>query len=204
MRVSVVVTKGQLYPPHEPANSSKEKTATARTRLPSLQDTGHRPERIARSPVLASVLCLFLLQLLCALSSHCATSHLSCIPMAYAAPPEEHYRTSSLSHPSNSPFGRTSGAQSSRLQAPVQTTVAAPLRPFSAAQASSNGVRRFNGTSPFSVRPELDPLEREKREIERRRARLEDRKVRVLHAKTRVMGVSSNIFQLYFYCVSCS
>lgn len=81
--------------------------------------------------------------------------------MSFQAAPS-HYQTSSLSNPANSPFGRT--AQLS------QSATAGTL-------------------APFTVRPELDPLEREKREIERRRQRLEDRKARILHAKTRVMGV---------------
>lgn len=81
---------------------------------------------------------------------------------AFQAAPS-HWQTSSLSNPANSPFGR-SGQLSQ------------------AATMSSTG-------APYSVRPELDPLERERREIERRRQRLEDRKHRILHAKTRVMGV---------------
>ena len=91
----------------------------------------------------------------------------------------DHYRTSSLSHPANSPFGKT------QMQATQQ---------FQQAQAQSQQLGGSFGaslpsSSPFVVRAELDPLEREKREIERRRARLDDRKTRILHAKTRVMGV---------------
>jgi len=116
----------------------------------------------------------------------------------------EQYRTSSLSHPANSPFGRTAqNALSARTIVGSPAAAAAEEKQQSTSFSASSSV--FNGSasfapslgggvsatqsSPFSVRPELDPLEREKREIERRRQRLEDRKTRILHAKTRVMGV---------------
>jgi len=50
----------------------------------------------------------------------------------------------------------------------------------------------LSSSSVFKVKPEMDPLEREKREIERRRERLEDRKNRILHAKTRLIGIDTD------------
>lgn len=47
----------------------------------------------------------------------------------------------------------------------------------------------------YQVKAELDPLERDRREIERRRSRFEDRKSRILHAKTRVMGIDTDALQ---------
>lgn len=128
--------------------------------------------------------------------------------MAYQS--ADHYRTSSLSHPSNSPFGKTQAQQQqlamsqhpsqfgSSQSMPANSYNSAAFNPaasFSAsssaaaASPSSNYTPSTTQSSPFSVRPELDPLEREKREVERRRQRLDDRKTRILHAKTRVMGV---------------
>jgi hypothetical protein len=95
--------------------------------------------------------------------------------MSYQQSPS-HYQTSSLSHPANSPFGRTAQLNGAATIAQYNPNTTTPFQPLA-------------NSSPFSVRPELDPLEREKREIDRRRARLEDRKTRILHAKTRVMGV---------------
>jgi hypothetical protein len=100
--------------------------------------------------------------------------HRVIVIMAYQ--PASHYQTSSLSHPANSPFGRTAQLNGANTIGQYNPNSTIPFQP----SASS---------SPFSVRPELDPLEREKREVERRRARLDDRKTRILHAKTRVMGV---------------
>lgn len=45
--------------------------------------------------------------------------------------------------------------------------------------------------STYTVKPDVDPLEREKREIEKRRQRFEDRKARILHPKSRLMGVDT-------------
>jgi len=45
--------------------------------------------------------------------------------------------------------------------------------------------------SAFRVKPQLDPLERERLEIERRRQREADRIPRILHAKTRLYGVDT-------------
>jgi len=141
--------------------------------------------------------------------------------MAYRAT-SDHYRTSSLSHPANSPFGKTQQVQQqqplqqtqqspqqspqqfhrtgsfleeSKQQQIAQAAYASPAAAaagFGASQsfnASASFAPSVTQSSPFTVRPELDPLEREKREIERRRQRLDDRKTRILHAKTRVMGV---------------
>lgn len=116
--------------------------------------------------------------------------------MSYASSPADHYRTSSLSHPANSPFAKTAAAQAQgRSQAVPMfnstqsvgqgSAILQPAQSF----ASPSFAPSATQSSPFSVRPELDPLEREKREIDRRRQRLDDRKTRILHAKTRVMGV---------------
>lgn len=45
--------------------------------------------------------------------------------------------------------------------------------------------------SQFRVRPQIDPLEREQREIAARRARCDERAKRVLHAKTRLLGIDT-------------
>lgn len=89
-----------------------------------------------------------------------------------------HYHTSSLSDPVNSPFTQT---------AALARSAAGAFNPNSSAALQQTSV--VQPTAPFTVRPDLDPLAREQREIERRRGRLEDRKQRVLHAKTRIMGV---------------
>jgi len=109
--------------------------------------------------------------------------------MAYQASPD-HYRTSSLSHPANSPFGRT---QQQQQQQQSPTAAAAGGTVQLGASTTLNATSPNNGLplAPFTVRPEIDPLERERREIERRRQRMEDRKHRILHAKTRVLGIDA-------------
>lgn len=116
------------------------------------------------------------------------------VVMAYASSPADHYRTSSLSHPANSPFAKTAAQQQmARSQAVPMFNSTQAVGQGSAILQQQSPQQQFapsmTQSSPFSVRPELDPLEREKREIERRRQRLDDRKTRILHAKTRVMGV---------------
>ena len=49
--------------------------------------------------------------------------------------------------------------------------------------------------SAFQVKPKLDPLAREAREIERRRERLNERTRRVLHPKTRLIGIDTQALQ---------